>query len=111
MADLILPHADPIALIGVVGSAHAQFDKTPWPRKQDTPTWTLARVKPKAKEHANNERITVPVTGQLAANNSEALREAAQVADAVAVAVAEAAWVDLVDDAAFPVGLAGVHGN
>jgi DNA-binding transcriptional LysR family regulator len=46
-------------------------------RAQDTPTWTLARVKPKAKENANNERITVPVTGQLAANNSEALREAA----------------------------------
>ena len=44
-------------------------------RAQDTPTWTLARVKSKAK--ANDERITVPVTGQLAANNSEALREAA----------------------------------
>ena len=46
-------------------------------RAQDTPTWTLARVKPKVKENANHERITVPVTGQLAANNSEALREAA----------------------------------
>jgi DNA-binding transcriptional LysR family regulator len=46
-------------------------------RAQDTPTWTLARVKPKAKDKANDERITVPVTGQLAANNSEALREAA----------------------------------
>jgi DNA-binding transcriptional LysR family regulator len=46
-------------------------------RAQDTPTWTLARVKPKVKENGNNERITVPVTGQLAANNSEALREAA----------------------------------
>ena len=44
-------------------------------RAQDTPTWTLARVKAKAKHDA--ERITVPVTGQLAANNSEALREAA----------------------------------
>jgi DNA-binding transcriptional LysR family regulator len=44
-------------------------------RAQDTPTWTLARVKAKAKQDA--ERITVPVTGQLAANNSEALREAA----------------------------------
>jgi DNA-binding transcriptional LysR family regulator len=42
-------------------------------RAQDTPTWTLARVKAKAKD----ARITVPVTGQLAANNSEALREAA----------------------------------
>ena len=28
------------ALIGVVGSAHAQYDKTPWPRTQGTPTWT-----------------------------------------------------------------------
>jgi DNA-binding transcriptional LysR family regulator len=42
-------------------------------RAQDAPTWTLARVKTKVKE----EHITVPVTGQLAANNSEALREAA----------------------------------
>jgi DNA-binding transcriptional LysR family regulator len=40
-------------------------------RAQDTPTWTLVRVK------AKDTRITVPVTGQLAANNSEALREAA----------------------------------
>ena len=46
-------------------------------RAQDTPTWTLARLKSKAKDKANDERITVPVTGQLAANNSEALREAA----------------------------------
>ncbi len=46
-------------------------------RTQDTPTWTLARVKSKVKDKANDERITVPVTGQLAANNSEALREAA----------------------------------
>jgi DNA-binding transcriptional LysR family regulator len=44
-------------------------------RAQDTPTWTLARLKVKGK--AADERITVPVTGQLAANNSEALREAA----------------------------------
>lgn len=42
-------------------------------RAQDTPTWTLQRVKPKMKD----ERMTVPVTGQLAANNSEVLREAA----------------------------------
>jgi DNA-binding transcriptional LysR family regulator len=34
-------------------------------------------VKTKAKSNANDQRITVPVTGQLAANNSEALREAA----------------------------------
>jgi len=42
-------------------------------RAQDTPTWTLARVKNKGRD----DRVTVPVTGQLAANNSEALREAA----------------------------------
>ena len=46
-------------------------------RAQDTPTWTLQRVGTKAKGKATDERITVPVTGQLAANNSEALREAA----------------------------------
>ena len=46
-------------------------------RAQDTPTWTLARVKSKTKDKLKDERITVPVTGQLAANNSEALREAA----------------------------------
>jgi DNA-binding transcriptional LysR family regulator len=40
-------------------------------RAQDTPTWTLAR------ENHSDDRITVPVKGQLAANNSEALREAA----------------------------------
>lgn len=40
-------------------------------RAQDTPTWTLMRTKNK------EDRVTVPVTGQLAANNSEALREAA----------------------------------
>lgn len=44
-------------------------------RAQDTPTWTLAHVASGAQHEG--ERITVPVTGQLAANNSEALREAA----------------------------------
>jgi DNA-binding transcriptional LysR family regulator len=44
-------------------------------RAQDTPTWTLAHVASRAQHEG--ERITVPVTGQLAANNSEALREAA----------------------------------
>ena len=42
-------------------------------RAQDTPAWTFERQKTKTKD----SRITVPVTGQLAANNSEALREAA----------------------------------
>jgi len=44
-------------------------------RAQDTPTWTLAHVGSMAQY--DGERITVPITGQLAANNSEALREAA----------------------------------
>jgi DNA-binding transcriptional LysR family regulator len=44
-------------------------------RAQDTPTWTLARVM--LSNPQEGDRITVPVTGQLAANNSEALREAA----------------------------------
>jgi DNA-binding transcriptional LysR family regulator len=44
-------------------------------RAQDTPTWTLALLKSKGR--GKQDQITVPVTGQLAANNSEALREAA----------------------------------
>ena len=44
-----------------------------YPRSQDTPAWTFeARQASEA-----SERITVPVTGNFAANNSEALREAA----------------------------------
>jgi DNA-binding transcriptional LysR family regulator len=39
-------------------------------RAQDTPAWTFEGT-------LKDDRITVPVTGQLAANNSEALREAA----------------------------------
>jgi DNA-binding transcriptional LysR family regulator len=39
-----------------------------YPRAQDTPAWTF--------EHAG-ERVTVPVSGVLSANNSEALRDAA----------------------------------
>ena len=53
-----------------------------YPRSQDTPAWTF---EPRAKEVAvsggaasdTRERITVPVSGNFAANNSEALREAA----------------------------------
>ncbi len=44
-----------------------------YPRSQDTPAWTLEPRDP----GQGSERITVPVTGNLAANNSEALREAA----------------------------------
>ena len=44
-----------------------------YPRSQDTPAWTLEPRDP----GQGSERIPVPVTGTLAANHSEALREAA----------------------------------
>ena len=44
-----------------------------YPRSQDTPAWTFEPGQPSQA----GERITVPVTGNFAANNSEALREAA----------------------------------
>ena len=44
-----------------------------YPRSQDTPVWTFEPRQPSGRD----ERITVPVKGNLAANNSEALREAA----------------------------------
>jgi DNA-binding transcriptional LysR family regulator len=44
-----------------------------YPRSQDTPAWTFELRGPSAA----GERITVPVSGNFAANNSEALREAA----------------------------------
>jgi DNA-binding transcriptional LysR family regulator len=44
-----------------------------YPRSQDTPAWTL---EPMTKQ-LGSERATVQVTGSLAANNSEALRDAA----------------------------------
>lgn len=43
-----------------------------YPRSQDTPAWTF-----EPRDPAAGERITVPVGGSFAANNSEALREAA----------------------------------
>ena len=43
-----------------------------YPRSQDTPAWTFEHQRGRGAE-----RITVPVGGSLAANNSEALREAA----------------------------------
>ena len=43
-----------------------------YPRSQDTPVWTF-----EPREAHAGERVTVPVSGNLAANNSEALREAA----------------------------------
>jgi DNA-binding transcriptional LysR family regulator len=51
----------------------SQHDCLHYPRAQDTPAWTL--------ESSNGrraaERITIPVAGPFAANNSEALRDAA----------------------------------
>ncbi len=46
-----------------------------YPRAQETPTWTFEPLRP--RPGAATERITVPVSGPLSANNSEALREAA----------------------------------
>jgi len=42
-----------------------------YPRSQDTPVWAFEPLRSKG------ERVSVPVRGHLAANNSEALREAA----------------------------------
>ena len=44
-----------------------------YPRGHETPAWTFEAAKPKVKL----KRVTVPVSGPLAANNSEALRDAA----------------------------------
>ena len=41
-----------------------------YPRAQETPAWAFVRT-------AGDERVTVPVTGPFAANNSEVLRDAA----------------------------------
>ena len=45
-----------------------------YPRSQDTPAWTLEPQPPQP----GAERVTIQVSGTLAANNSEALRDAAQ---------------------------------
>ncbi len=52
-----------------------------YPRSQETPAWTL---EPLRAQHGT-ERITVPVSGNLAANNSEALREAALMGAGIAL--------------------------
>jgi DNA-binding transcriptional LysR family regulator len=44
-----------------------------YPRSQDSPAWTFERL----SAADGGERVTVPVSGNFAANNSEALREAA----------------------------------
>ena len=52
-----------------------------YPRSQDTPAWTLEPLRPQA----GAERTTVQVSGSLAANNSEALRDAAQASLGIAL--------------------------
>lgn len=52
-----------------------------YPRSQDTPAWTF-----ELRQALDvGERITVPVNGNLAANNSEALREAALASAGIAL--------------------------
>ena len=51
----------------------AQHNCLHYPRSQETPAWTLEPTPPAA----GAERVTVQVSGSLAANNSEALRDAA----------------------------------
>ena len=46
-----------------------------YPRTQDTPAWTFERITNGTTDVS--ERVTVPVSGALSANNSEALRDAA----------------------------------
>lgn len=52
----------------------AAHDCLHYPRPQGAPAWTFARAVPQDQEP---ERMTVPVAGAFAANNSEALRDAA----------------------------------
>jgi DNA-binding transcriptional LysR family regulator len=51
-----------------------------YPRAQETPAWTFEPCDPQG-----GERVTVPVSGSLAANNSEALREAALMGAGIAL--------------------------
>jgi DNA-binding transcriptional LysR family regulator len=51
----------------------AQHDCLHYPRPQETPAWSFARRAGRARL----DKLTVPVRGPFAANNSEALREAA----------------------------------
>jgi len=52
-----------------------------YPRSQDTPVWSFTP----AKATKGRETVNVPVRGSLAANNSEALREAALVGAGIAL--------------------------
>ena len=53
--------------------ALSQHDCLHYPRAQDQPAWTLES----ANGRRSVERVTIPVAGPFAANNSEALRDAA----------------------------------
>ncbi|MGK6310156.1 LysR family transcriptional regulator [Variovorax sp. DT-64] len=53
--------------------ALSQHDCLHYPRAQDQPAWTLES----ANGRRSGERVTIPVAGPFAANNSEALRDAA----------------------------------
>ncbi|RZL89714.1 MAG: LysR family transcriptional regulator [Variovorax sp.] len=59
----------------------ATHDCLYYPRAQDTPAWTFEP----AAGRRGGERITVPVAGPFAANNSEALRDAALAGLGIAV--------------------------
>src|SRR5450830_836641 len=48
-----------------------------YPRARDTPVWTFEPIGPQHVNAHVAERVTIPVSGSLSANNSEALRDAA----------------------------------
>ena len=56
-----------------------------YPRGQDTPVWTFAPRQPMTNPATEQGLISVPVQGTLAANNSEALREAALMGAGIAL--------------------------
>ena len=49
-----------------------------YPRTHEAPLWTFEPIHPKGSASSTPERVTVPVSGSFSANNSEALRDAAQ---------------------------------
>ena len=56
-----------------------------YPRGQETPVWTFAPRQPATNPATEQGLISVPVQGTLAANNSEALREAALMGAGIAL--------------------------
>ena len=52
-------------------------DCLPYLRAGEAPAWQLLSLKPDAAGAPGSQKVTVPVSGPLAANNSEVLREAA----------------------------------